>query len=203
MVILSKVRPSKGLISAWPLRELWSMNISHETGPPWRQWKSILYTPTMQGLEAAPRESGWLVCWCLVANVWLCRHPMDCSPPGSSVHGISQARILEWVAIFSWDLPGPGIIPASPALASSFFTTEPPRKPNVGSLPNKLAVFEQRAILQKREQEWAVSSQCLWQLWAGCPCLLIGISEGHQKCKQHFKLLREIYFELKIMHLVL
>ena len=25
---------------------------------------------------------------------------MDCSPPGSSVHGVSQARILEWVAIF-------------------------------------------------------------------------------------------------------
>ena len=30
-------------------------------------------------------------------------NPMDCSPPGSSVHGILQARILEWVAIpFSW-----------------------------------------------------------------------------------------------------
>ena len=29
--------------------------------------------------------------------------PMDCSPPGSSVHGISQIRIPEWVAIpFSW-----------------------------------------------------------------------------------------------------
>ena len=27
-------------------------------------------------------------------------NPADCSPPGSSVHGISQARILEWVAIF-------------------------------------------------------------------------------------------------------
>ena len=26
-------------------------------------------------------------------------NPMDCSPPGFSVHGISQARILEWVAI--------------------------------------------------------------------------------------------------------
>ena len=26
-------------------------------------------------------------------------NPMDCSPPGSSVHGISQARILEWVGI--------------------------------------------------------------------------------------------------------
>ena len=27
-------------------------------------------------------------------------HPMDCCLPGSSVHGISQARILEWVAIY-------------------------------------------------------------------------------------------------------
>ena len=32
--------------------------------------------------------------------------PMDCSLPGSSVHGIFQARVLEWVAIaFSVDLP--------------------------------------------------------------------------------------------------
>ena len=28
-------------------------------------------------------------------------HPMDCSPPGSSVHGIFQAKMLEWVAISS------------------------------------------------------------------------------------------------------
>ena len=27
------------------------------------------------------------------------RDPMDCSPPGSSVHGISQARVLEWIAV--------------------------------------------------------------------------------------------------------
>ena len=41
-----------------------------------------------------------LSCCCLVAQLWpaLC-HPMDCSLPGSSVHGISQPRILEWVAI--------------------------------------------------------------------------------------------------------
>ena len=39
---------------------------------------------------------------------------MDCSPPGSSVHGILQARILEWVAMpSSRDLPNPGIEPAS------------------------------------------------------------------------------------------
>ena len=57
---------------------------------------------------------------------------MDCSPPGSSVRGISQARILEWVAIsFSGDLPTPGIKPVSPALAGGFFTAEPPGKPLV------------------------------------------------------------------------
>ena len=28
-----------------------------------------------------------------------CRDPMDCSPPGSSIHGIFQARVLEWVVI--------------------------------------------------------------------------------------------------------
>ena len=52
--------------------------------------------------------------------------PMDCSPPGSSVHGIPQARILEWVAISfsSGNLPDPGIEPtslASSALAGGLF----------------------------------------------------------------------------------
>jgi len=42
---------------------------------------------------------------------------MDYSLPGSSVHGISQARILEWVAISSPGyLPNPGIEAMSPAL---------------------------------------------------------------------------------------
>ena len=42
---------------------------------------------------------------------------MDCSPPGPSVHGILQTKILQWVAIPSpGDLPDPGIKPASPAL---------------------------------------------------------------------------------------
>ena len=54
---------------------------------------------------------------------------MDCSPPGSSVHGILQARILEWLPFSSpGDLPRSGIKPKSPALAGSFFTTEPAGK---------------------------------------------------------------------------
>ena len=62
--------------------------------------------------------------------------PVDCSPPGSSVHGILQARILESRLPFPTprDLPNTGIEPvslASPALAGRFFTTAPPGKPYV------------------------------------------------------------------------
>jgi len=46
---------------------------------------------------------------------------MDCSSPGSSVHGILQARILEWVPIsFSWGSSDPGIEPIFPVLAGGF-----------------------------------------------------------------------------------
>ena len=55
---------------------------------------------------------------------------MDCSSPGSSVHGIFQARIWSGLPFPSpEDLLDPGIEPASPALAGRFFTTEPPEKP--------------------------------------------------------------------------
>ena len=58
-----------------------------------------------------------------------CSHK-DFSPPSSSVYGISQARILEWVPFPSpRDLPNPEIEPASPTLAGGFFTTESPGKP--------------------------------------------------------------------------
>ena len=41
-------------------------------------------------------------CWCLVIQLCLTLcNPMDCSPLGSSVHGVLQARIPEWVAISS------------------------------------------------------------------------------------------------------
>ena len=53
----------------------------------------------------------------------------DCSPP-FSVHGILQARILEWVAIpFKGDLPNPGIEPWTRALQMNSLLSEPPEKP--------------------------------------------------------------------------
>ena len=54
------------------------------------------------------------------------------SLPVSSVQGIFQARILEWVAFYRRDLPDPGIgstTLVSPALAGRFLTSEPPGKP--------------------------------------------------------------------------
>ena len=74
------------------------------------------------------------VCTCSVARLCLTLYDaMDCSLPGSSVHGISQARILESSPPFPppEDLPDPRIepmSPAAPALAGGFFTTMPPRK---------------------------------------------------------------------------
>jgi len=58
------------------------------------------------------------------------KDPMDCSPPSSSVHGILQARVLEWVAIsFSRDLPDLGIEPGSPVFQADVLTSEPPGSP--------------------------------------------------------------------------
>ena len=58
--------------------------------------------------------------------------PMDYSLPGSSVHGILQARILEWVSIpFSGGRPNLGIEPESPALLADSLPSESPGKPNI------------------------------------------------------------------------
>ena len=82
------------------------------------------------------RGTPFIPCFVVISSlshVQLFWDPVDCSPPGSSVHGISQAWIMEWVAIsFSMGSSQPGIepmSPASPALAGGIFTTEPPGKP--------------------------------------------------------------------------
>ena len=64
--------------------------------------------------------------------------PTLCKPMDYTVHGILQARILEWVAFpFSRDLPNPGIEPRSPAEKADSLPAEPQGKPKntgVGSL---------------------------------------------------------------------
>ena len=57
-------------------------------------------------------------------------NPMDCSPPGSSVHEVLQTRILEWVAIpFSRGFSWPRDWTHGSCTAGRFFTIWPPGNP--------------------------------------------------------------------------
>ena len=87
----------------------------------------------------------------LVAQLCLTLYdPIDCSPPGSSVHAVSQARILEWVAISSSRVSSQlGSEPRSPALQVDFFfffkPSEPPGKPSVIAHQPQTLLWELRA----------------------------------------------------------
>ena len=97
---------------------------------------------------------------------------MDCSPPGSSVHGILQARILEWVAIpFSRGPSQPRDRTCIFCIVGRFFTAEPSVRvlvtqscltlgdPMDCSLPGSSVYGIVPGILQARILEWvAISS---------------------------------------------
>ena len=88
--------------------------------------------------------------------------PVDGSPPGSSVHGILQVRVPEWVAFPSpEDLPNPGIEPRSPALQADSLPAEPqgtPKNTGVGSL----SLLQQ--IFPTQELNWGLL-HCRWILY--------------------------------------
>ena len=72
---------------------------------------------------------GSVLC-CAPLCLTLC-NPMGCSPPGSSVRGISQEYWSGLPCLLPGDLPDPGIRPrflTSPVLAGGLFTKRPPRK---------------------------------------------------------------------------
>ena len=85
--------------------------------------------PALQA-DSLPSESPGKPSWCLKVKVLvpqscltLC-DPMDCNSPGSSVCGVLQARIQEWLPFPSpRDLLDPGIRPRSLALQADSFTT--------------------------------------------------------------------------------
>ena len=89
--------------------------------------------------------------------------PMDCSLPGSSVHGILQARIMV-VMLSSRDPPHPGIEPASlssPALAGKFLTTSTTQE-----APESLHISKQRSTfiyhqIVKDSEAWCAAVHCV------------------------------------------
>ena len=75
----------------------------------------------------------------LCPTLW---NPMDCSMPGSSIHGISQARILEWVAISPFrGSSKPRDRSGIPCLEGGLFTTEPLGKPTERKISLQTEVF--------------------------------------------------------------
>ena len=100
-------------------------------------WVTNMHTNTLKKVKLLVTQS------CL--TLW---DSMDCSPPGSSIHGILQARIMEWVAIPSpGDLPDTRIESRSHALqADSFLPSEPPEKPQISWIsPQHHPTLKERA----------------------------------------------------------
>ena len=87
--------------------------------------------------------------------------PKDCSPPGSSVHGILQARTLECVAMPLSIFPTQGLNPDPPALQVDSLPAEPPGQPmntGVGSLSPLQGIFP------SQESTWGLL-HCRWILY--------------------------------------
>ena len=80
--------------------------------------------------------------------------PMDCSLPGSSVHGNCQARILEFPSL--GDLPNPQIEPRSPTLQVDSLPSERPGKPMVSQSTTRATVL---LLLKLKVRSIRVSQQ--------------------------------------------
>ena len=84
----------------FPSSHVWMWELDHKEGWALKNWcfelwRRLLRVPWTARSNQSTLKEIMLSCF---SHVWLC-NPMDCSPPGASVHGILQARILEWVAI--------------------------------------------------------------------------------------------------------
>ena len=97
---------------------------------------------------------------------------MNCSPPGSSIHGIFQVRILEWVSVpLPGDLPNPEIEPTSPASQAYSLLSEAPgqsKNTRVGSL----SLLQRNLLTQESNRGLLNCRQVLYQLsYPGSPII--------------------------------
>ena len=134
-----------GLVSIFPASDtdLWAMSLE--------PWSLTLILPPSSISHTMPLKvlgciffvkclaSVSLQLWCsltvrarsLQSYSTLC-DPIDWSPPGSSVYGTLQAKLLEWVVMpFSRGSSRLRVQTRGSCLAGRFFTTEPPRKPSL------------------------------------------------------------------------
>ena len=97
-------------------------------------------------------------CWLVPPSCPTLCDPMDCSPPGSSVHGILQARILEWVA-----------------MPSSRGSPQPRDETQVSlSLSCSSCKMQRSPRLYRLERAQAPESPCAWPLTRNIGLALLG-----------------------------
>ena len=107
------------------------LHMPHCAGVPWVCIDFIFYALFYRSLKTRLSDLRYNIPKRVVAQLCptLC-DPMDCTLQGSSVHGISQARVLEWVAIsFSRGSSRPRDEPGSPALQEDTLPSKSPGKP--------------------------------------------------------------------------
>ena len=95
--------------------------------------------------------------------------PKDCSPPGFSVHGILQARMLEWVAIpFSWESSQPRVWTQVSCITGRFFTIWSTRK---APLFPKATFYDSNCLVSIRNSQLLkslISDSTDHQRYLGC-----------------------------------
>ena len=79
-------------------RKLWNTTLSIQFIQRLWQLRILKSCKSSGELYIKTFNKHWLLIQCVTQLLLTLCDPMDCSPPGSSVHGIFQARILEWVA---------------------------------------------------------------------------------------------------------
>ena len=122
----------------------WPHSLSDSQGNPSAGLAEII-TPSSVCMHAQPRPT-------------LCG-PMDYSPPGSFVHGISQARILEWVDVSSSrGSSQPRDWTHVSCIAGTFFTTKPPGKHTPSSRMIQMRVIPWGAHVQSHIQSGQLPS---------------------------------------------
>ena len=106
-------------------------------------------------------------------------NPMDCSLPGSSVHGLFQARIPEWVAMSS-SRGSKALSLVSPALAGGFFTTNATWEADMGPwgvsyscfLSHPSSVYEELRVRGVKEYAQVIELKCQgWKISGSKVCI--------------------------------
>ena len=109
---------------------------------------------------------------------------MDCSPQAPLSMGFSRQEYWSGLPFpFPGEVPNPGIVPASPALAGGFFTTEPPGKPSSG--PYTTHIISRRWIhfYSIRKKHNSLVGHMTISFAEDSPGMSVNISPFHsQKC---------------------